>query len=147
MATSSLTARVRAIKLLSFGYDRLFKAAEGTSIQFKVQITHHIPPKTTRLEILVAITYLKKNVKRPKPLLSAECLTVYQLSGVEAATEIDEKSGNSVVDIPEDIMQRMLTESISHARALLAAQTVGTAFGGTHIEVQTTFPIDNRVKL
>lgn len=44
-------------------------------------------------------------------------------------------------------MQRMLTESISHARALLAAQTVGTAFGGTHIEVQTTFPIDNRVKL
>ena len=143
MANSSLTARVRRIKLIEFKYDHLFKAEAGTPIQFNVQIKHRIPTASTKLEVLVSILYEEKETSRTEPLLSSECLTVYQLEGAEEVTEIDEESGREMVAIPEELMTRLFSESIAHARALLATQTIGTTFGGTHIEIRTDFPIEN----
>ncbi|RZK31430.1 MAG: hypothetical protein EOO61_18020 [Hymenobacter sp.] len=145
MANSLPIARVRTIKLLEFKYDRAFKAAEGTPIQFNVQVKHRIPAMTTRLEVLVVITYTEEEPTRTEPLLLAECLTIYLLDNV--ITEIDEDSGKETISLPEELMSRLFAESIAHSRALLAAQTAGTTFGGTHVEIRSDFPTENKFEL
>ena len=141
MTTNSLTAQVRVIKLLEFKYDRNFKAAENTPLQFSVQVKHRIPTGTDRLEIAVLIIYSEKNIEPVVPLVSAECLTVYHLEGAEG--EIDEEAGVEMVTIPDELMRKLYTESIAHCRALMAAQTTGTIFGGTHVEIKYNLAIED----
>lgn len=144
MTTNPLTVQIRTIKLLEFKYDRTFKAAEGTPIQFNVEVKHRIPTKTSRLEVTVVITYTEKNTETLQPLVSAECLTVYQLEGVG---DKEEHSGKEIVSIPEELMKKLFAESIAHCRALLAAQTLGTTFGGTHVEINTNLSTQHKVEI
>jgi hypothetical protein len=139
MADNSPTTRVLAIKLLEFKYDRKFKAADGTPVQYNVQIKHRIPAKSSRLEVVVSITYTEKNSDRTDPLLSTECLTVYQL--IDSKTEVEEETGKEVVQLPVELMQRLFLEAIAHSRALLAVQTAGTAFNGTHVDIRDELPV------
>lgn len=127
---------VKSIRLTAFQYDIEYRPQSDAELHYDVEAMHRVPAYSETLEILIKIRYREKG--QETILLSADCLTVYNLLGTK--TEIDPEDGEPSVMLEQAPAIYMTHEAIIHARALVAQQTAQTPFSNTHITVSYIEP-------
>jgi len=127
-------AQVHAIRLTDFHYHPAYVATEATPVHYQLQVEHRVPEDGETLEITVGIRYLEG--ESACFLLSACCLTVYQMAGMTRLAHPD--TGEPVVDVPAELLEQLTVEAVAHARALVAGHTAGTWFERCHVALGGT---------
>lgn len=136
MPTPQPAAQPLTIRLVGFSFDYDYEIENGAEVSYKTDLLHRIPPQTETMDVLVTITY--RVAGREEPVIEASCLTTYLLSGVQK-TQDPENANSHLYVVSDELAQRMNTEAVAHARALLAQQLASTPFAHSHVALSTGF--------
>jgi len=125
----TISLGIKKIKEQEFFVDEAldFDLAKGVNINFEV--TTNIKKEDTTVEILITTTFSDKN--ESKPFLRIKVSNVFLLPEVLSLPQPEKDA----FKLPNDLLVTLLSLSISHSRALLAKNVLGTRFQEVYIPI------------
>ena len=122
MAQKNFQIGIKKIRDIEFFFDEQVELNDLTQIVLGFELKTNINPIENSVELLLAAVYSLQSEN--KVIMRIRTSTVFLIP--ELATL--KKEEENVFDIPDDILTTMLSLSITHTRALLAKNAIGTKF-------------------
>ncbi|MBI5540312.1 MAG: hypothetical protein HY951_09665 [Bacteroidia bacterium] len=121
MKPKEILVGITKIKDVEFFIDEQVDLNDSTQITLGFELKTNINPIENTVELLLAAIYSLQSEN--KVIMKIRTSNIFLIP--ELATL---KKEENVFDIPDDILTTMLSLSITHTRALLAKNAVGTKF-------------------
>jgi hypothetical protein len=129
MEQTQVNIAVKKIKEIEFIVNEEFELANPPIANISFELTINIDLKETSVEILLSTIFVDQN--RGNVLMKIKTSNVFLF--LELANF--HKPESNEFDIPDNVLVTFLSLSISHSRALLAKNALGTKFADLYIPI------------